>query len=263
MTLVCGIFCVGNFSFLHPLSVVPLVASMGTVGSVPAVVKGSPRATIWQAATKYYRKVVPFFVFSLLAFAFLPSIKAYAWMLRGDYNTGPLLEALMSSRTVKTAESMFLGIPYNRHDYFATGLLPVRNELILFADLGGEQVELSIPQKVGRLEEMPLHRSPLHRRFAWQWLFLALEGNAVVGAAAAPAWFKNLLQRLCDRDQTAWAAVESSPAHSRLPELERIVVQLYQYDFAEPGSRQWWTRTSYGNVSWPGLGSTRFVQQCG
>mmetsp|Transcript_108872 Transcript_108872/g.318580 ORF Transcript_108872/g.318580 Transcript_108872/m.318580 type:complete len:556 (+) Transcript_108872:58-1725(+) len=262
MTFVLGIFMSGNFAFLHPLSVVPLVASMGTAGSIPMVDKresGTPRR---HAAVRYYRTVAPALVAGMLVFAFLPSLKAYAWMLHGSYSTGPLMDPLMESRIVKEAEGMYLGIPYNRHDYFANGLLHERNELIIFADLGNDQVELSIPYKVGRLDRMPQQTSPLHRRFAWQWLFLTLSGNSVVGSAAVPAWYTRFVEKLCEGDETAWAAVEHTAVNGRLPELKRIIVQLYRYEFAEPGSRQFWTRASYGNVSWPGLGTTQLVQVC-
>mmetsp|Transcript_5839 Transcript_5839/g.16120 ORF Transcript_5839/g.16120 Transcript_5839/m.16120 type:complete len:565 (+) Transcript_5839:44-1738(+) len=258
---VTGIFVCGNFAFLHPLSVVPLVASMGLTRGTLMAKPQPPGAGILSRAKAWYRRVAPVMVLVLLAFAFLPSLRAYAWILRGSEDTGRLLRPVMDSRVVQAAADLSLGIPYQRHEYFARPL-HTRNDMVLSAQVGDEWVELDIPQKVGHPNRSPRQTSPLHRRFAWQWWFLPLGSNGVVGKAAAPGWLRSFMRRLCEGHSTAWSAVESSPAHSRLHEVRRVAVQMYSYHFAAPGTGMWWTRRSHGNVSWPLLGTTHLEIGC-
>ncbi|CAE8603080.1 unnamed protein product [Polarella glacialis] len=137
-----------------------------------------------------------------------------------------------------------------------------RDEMVLFVQIADEWVELDVPQKVGRPDRSPRQTSPLHRRFAWQWWFLPLGGSAVVGDAAAPGWLERFLVLLCDGHETAWSAVEREPMHGREAQVTRVAVQMYRYHFAKPGSGDWWTRVSHGNVSWPSLGSTHLERRC-
>jgi len=241
---------------------VPLVASLGLKRGTLMEKPQRPGGGILEAAKAWYRRVAPVMVLALLAFAFLPSLRAYAWIIHANEDTGRLLEPLMDSRVVQAAADLKLGIPYQRHEYFANPL-HIRNEMVLSAQVGDEWVELDIPFKVGRPNRSPMQTSPLHRRFAWQWWFLPLSGNGVVGQAAAPGWLVGFMQRLCEGDSTAWAAVEHSSAHSRLHEVRRVAVQMYNYHFAKPGAGVWWNRTSHGNVSWPGLGRTHLETRCG
>ena len=71
MTFVLGMFVGGNYAFLHPLSLVALVASMGIVEGVPMQKKSvSPEKAV-------YRLVMPWLTLLLLLFAFLPSLRAF------------------------------------------------------------------------------------------------------------------------------------------------------------------------------------------
>ena len=72
MIFVFGMFVGGNYAFLHPLAIVSLVASCGTVQGIPVTRKPESRPTI------LYRTLMPWVVLPLLIFAFLPSLRAYA-----------------------------------------------------------------------------------------------------------------------------------------------------------------------------------------
>jgi len=204
------------------------------------------------SAKGIYRSVAPALVLCMLAFAFIPSLRAYAWILSGSEDTGPYLEPLMASPLVQRALGMHLGIPYERHEYFANPLHS-RHEVVLSAQVGNEWLELEVPYKVGRPERRPWQTSPLHRRFAWQMWFLPLEGNSVVGGAADPAWLHRFMSHLCQGHETAWAALLYGPAHGRKAEVRRIAVQVYRYHMASPCSAAWWTREPCGNTSQPHL----------
>ena len=71
MTFVFGMFVGGNYAFLHPLAVVSLVASLGTVRGLPVTRRPSP-------ALMLYQSLMPWLLILLLLFAFLPSLRAYA-----------------------------------------------------------------------------------------------------------------------------------------------------------------------------------------
>lgn len=251
IVFVMGIFVGGNFAFLHPLSIIPLVASLGTVHGIPAVYRPGPKNKRC-SAKGIYRSVAPVLVFCMLVFAFLPSLRAYAWILSGSENTGLYLEPLMASPFVQLALDMHLGIPYERHEYFANPIHS-RHEVVFSAQVDNEWFELEVPYKVGRPERRPWQTSPLHRRFAWQMWFLPLEGNPVVGGAADPAWLHRFMSLLCHGHKTAWAALLPGPAHGRKSEVRRIAVQVYQYHMASPFSGAWWAREPCGNTSQPHL----------
>ncbi|CAJ1388838.1 unnamed protein product [Effrenium voratum] len=230
MTFVFGMFVGGNYAFLHPLAVVSLVASLGTVRGLPVTRRPSP-------ALMLYQSLMPWLLILLLLFAFLPSLRAYAWLWSGSERVG-FLEPLMQSDFVMAASGMNLGIPYNRHAYFA-GMVHDRKEMVLFADVGDGYVEMDIPYKVGSVGRAPLQTSPLHRRFAWQWWFLGLGQD--------PSWLVSFMEQLCSRSQTAWAAVENnSTVHDNLDKLKKVAVQMYQYHFSKPGSQSWWERHASG-----------------
>ena len=72
MIFVFGMFIGGNYAFLHPLAVVSLLASMGTVQGV--AVKRQPESN----AFRLYRHLLPWLLLPMLLFAFLPSLRAYA-----------------------------------------------------------------------------------------------------------------------------------------------------------------------------------------
>ena len=72
VVFVFGMFIGGNYAFLHPLSLVALVASMGTVEGVPMQRRPMP------AAKAVYRSTAPWLTILLLTYAFLPSLRAYA-----------------------------------------------------------------------------------------------------------------------------------------------------------------------------------------
>lgn len=251
IVFVMGIFVGGNFAFLHPLSIIPLVASLGTVHGIPAVHPPGPKNKRCSAKI-IYRSVAPALVLCMLVFAFLPSLRAYAWILSGSEDTGSYLEPLMASPLVQRALDMHLGIPYERHEYFANPIHS-RHEVVFSAQVGNEWFELEVPYKVGRPERRPWQTSPLHRRFAWQMWFLPLEGNPVVGGAADPAWLHRFMSLLCQGHKTAWAALLHGPAHGHKAEVRRIAVQVYQYRMASPFSAAWWTREPCGNTSKPHL----------
>jgi len=255
MFFVLGMFLSGNFAFLHPLSVVSLVASMGTVRGCPVHHQSGSAGRFLRKAKEVYRFIAAWCVLILLGFALLPSFRAYAWLCLGSENTGPFLEPLMSSYVVRAAEEMNLGIPYQRHEYFANPV-HVRNEMVLFADAGKGWVELDIPNKVGRLDRSPRQTSPLHRRFAWRWCFLGLPALPFTKNAANNAWLGVFLEQLCRREKSAWASIELSPFHDSISEVKRVKVQLYSYHFAKPGSSSWWTRESLGDGWWSALEKT-------
>jgi len=164
MTFVFGMFVGGNYAFLHPLSLVALVASMGIVGGVPMQKRSvSPEKAV-------YRLVMPWLTLLLLIFAFLPSLRAFAWLSMGNERLG-ILEPLAQSGFVRAAGQMNLGIAYNHHAYFA-GAVHMRNEMVLFADAGEGLIELDIPYKVGRLGRAPRQTSPLHRQRSFLAAFL-------------------------------------------------------------------------------------------
>jgi len=260
---VLGMFFAGNFAFLHPLTLVPLVASTATVRGAPLQLVREPAPGLRGRAKASYRRIAPWLVLVLEVFAFLPSFHAYAWLLRGDESTGSLLAPLMSSQPVLLAEAMNLGVPYQRDEYFANPV-HVRNEMVLFADVGEDGwVEVDVPYKVGRPDRAPLQTSPLHRRFAWRWWFLPLGTLGMTSTASDPAWLFTFLQRLCEGDSTMWSAVERSPVHDRLGDVRRVAVQMFNYRFAEPGGEAWWVRTSLGDQAWPRIGRTRVERSCG
>ncbi|CAE8705200.1 unnamed protein product [Polarella glacialis] len=252
MVFVLGMFIGGNYAFLHSLSVVSLVASTGTVRGIPVEDVRTPG--VFARATSWYRRIFAWLVIVLAGFVFLPSLGAYAWICTGNEATGSLLEPLMQSAVVQQASAMNLGIPYNRHAYFA-GAVHERNEVVLLADVGQGWVEMDIPYKVGRPDRSPaasivqmlkkdelIHpqqTSPLHRRFAWQWWFLGLGDD--------PTWLQLFLEKLCERHPDAWNAVERNPLHSvhdQLVNLRRVSVRMYNYRFAQPGETGlWWNRT--------------------
>jgi len=249
---VLGMFLVGNFAFLHPLSVVPVVASMGSVHGV---------LLARTETSKAYAQTSAVLIIVATAFAFLPSLEAYAWMWNNSPNTGPALQTVMSSRIVKVAADMNLGIPYQRHDYFANGLVHTRNEMALFANNGTHWLELNIPFKDGSVDRISPQTSPLHRRFAWMWWFLSLECGEICGDASRPEWFFTFLEQLCERDEVAWAALE--PGHGlSVRRVQTIAARMYSYRFAEPGQGTWWVRQMLDNVTWPGLGSTHIDKLC-
>ncbi|CAK9091739.1 unnamed protein product, partial [Durusdinium trenchii] len=72
MIFVFGMFIGGNYAFLHPLAVVSLVASVGTVHGRPVIRKPESAPKI------LYRALMPWVVLLVLLFAFLPSLRAYA-----------------------------------------------------------------------------------------------------------------------------------------------------------------------------------------
>lgn len=250
LVFVFGMFIGGNYSFLHPLSIVSLVASMGTVRGVP-VVAARRGSSPFDAAKVAYRVVAPWLLIGALVFAFLPSLRAYAWIWYGDEHAllGSRLEPLMSSQVTRAAMQMNLGIPYNHHAYFA-GAVHERNEMVLFADVGEAPakenvgpvgwVELDIPYKVGRVDRAPRHTSPLHRRFAWEWWFLALGTD--------PTWLQIFLKKLCERNEVAWAAVENSPVHGKLEHVSQVKAQMHNYHYTAVGSGDWWTRKELSEV---------------
>ena len=137
MVFVFGMFIGGNYAFLHPLAVVSLLASMGTVQGV--AVKRQPESN----ALRLYRHLLPWLVLPMLLFAFLPSLRAYApwlrgarapdmswcheaWLASGRERLG-MLEPLMQTAFVQQAQGLNLGIAYNHHAYFA-GAVHQRNE---------------------------------------------------------------------------------------------------------------------------------------
>lgn len=266
MIFVSGLFISANLAFMQPLTAVPLVASLGTVRRSPCVWK-NPRPGIRGKAIRLYRMLGPPAVLSLVIFASLPSLKAYMWMLQGNEKPGPLLEPVLSSSMARMAEDMYLGIDYQRMEFFAN---PVhsRIDVVLLVQFPGANLsdsvwtELDIPMKVGRTDRMPGQSAPLWRRFAWFWWFLPLTGNQVVGSASAPEWFQRYLELLCEGNELAWDALELGPAHGRR-DAQRVAIQLFEYKFSAPGSSDWWVRKSLGNTSWPGLGSAHVERLCG
>jgi len=251
LLFVLGMFVGGNYAFLHPLSVVALVASMGTVRGTPmaynGVYFGSPAgdtqgraAQVALTAKLWYRRVVPWLLVPLFIFAFLPSLRAYAWIANFNESTGRL-EGLMDSAFVTKARRMNLGIPYNHHAYFA-GAVHKRNEFVLFADLGDGYVELDVPFKVGRPDRHPAHTSPLHRRFAWEWWFL--------GLGADSTWLDGFMYHLCKGNKVAWNAVEHE-FHGQLANkvsgVRSVGAKIFRYHFAPRGSKTWWTRAAQNN----------------
>jgi len=250
---VSGMFLVGNFAFLHPLSVVPLVASMGSVHGIPLVRKELP---------KIYGQAAAVFIIVAVTFASLPSLEAYAWMWNSSPDRGPVLQMVMSSKIVTVAADMNLGIPYQRHDYFANALVHTRNEVALFADTGTEWLELNIPFKDGSVDRISPQTSPLHRRFAWAWWFLSLECGEICGNASRPEWMFRFLEKLCEGDEVAWAALELRLQPAVRTRVRRIAARVYSYRFAKPGDGAWWVRHMLDNVTWPGLGSTHIDKLC-
>ena len=79
VAFVFGMFIGGNYAFLHPLSVVALVASMATMEGIPMRKQSQdPEVAAAAPLTACYRAVAPWALLPLLLFAFLPSLRAYA-----------------------------------------------------------------------------------------------------------------------------------------------------------------------------------------
>jgi len=250
-TFVIGMAVGGNYAFLHPLAVVALVASMGTVRGAAVQTLHHPTGGSLDLdfAKVWYRRIAPWIVMAALAFSFIPSLRAYAWLRNEDETVPAALAPLMRTEVAHWAEEMNLGIPYNHHAYFA-GAVHQRNEMVLFADLGdGHPVELDVPCKVGRVDRAPCITSPLHRRFAWQWWFLGLGSN--------PSWMELFLEKLCQHDADAWGSLELSGFHHQLTKVKRVYAHMHSYHFSKRGSAVWWDRKPLMS-SW----RTYFEQVC-
>lgn len=174
-------------------------------------------------------------------------------MLNSSPDVGPSLQPLMSSPIVRAAADLNLGIAYQRQDYFANGLVHTRNIVVILAEVDGQWVELNIPFKDGDVTRINSQTSPLHRRFAWMWWFLALECGDICGSASSPVWFLNFLDKLCEKDAVAWAAVDHGLRHDQLSRVRQVVSRVYSYRFAKPGMGVWWNRDMMANSTWPGL----------
>lgn len=252
LAFVGGMFLVGNFAFLHPLSIVAVVASMGSVHSIPLESRGKPQI---------YGQMAAVLIISAVIFAFLPSLQSYSWMWNNTSDVGPALRPIMSSKLVTMAADMNLGIPYQRHDYFAHALVHTRNEIVLFADTETEWLELNIPFKDGPVDRISPQTSPVHRRFAWMWWFLSLECGEICGGASRPKWFFTFLDKLCEKNNVAWAALEPRHGPAVPAKVRRITARMYSYRFAKPGQGAWWTRQMFENVSWPAFGGSTHIEK--
>lgn len=73
---VFGMFVGGNYAFLHPLAIVSLIASMGTVQGGAVITKRESKAMMM------YRSLMPWLVLPVLLFAFLPSLRAFVARLK-------------------------------------------------------------------------------------------------------------------------------------------------------------------------------------
>jgi len=247
MVFVCGMFVSGNYAFLHVLSLVPLLACMSTVHGQPlaASVQKGIAGQVYSA----YRLLAPFVVLFLCLLAFLPSLQAYAWLTTGSEYGWPMIGSVMQLKFVQQASSLHLGIPYNRHAYFA-GAVHSRNEVVLFGDFGGGWIELDIPYKVGRESRRPAHTAPLHRRFAWEWWFLEL--------GEEPDWLFDFMNHLCAGNPVAWNAIEAPwPAGVDPAKMRRVGVRSYNYHFTTIGGNgtwwpeAWWTRQDVDGLTPP------------
>lgn len=231
---VLGMFTTGNYAFLHPLSLVAVVASLGTVRGLPAECKEPSGLGAFSVVRLWYRRIVPVIVIALSVFAFLPSIRAYSWLMYDDEFHFSFSSRVEMWSITRRARRLNLGIPYNHHAYFA-GAVHTRDEVVVFADVGGDDlVELDIPCKVGSVDRAPCITSPLHRRFAWEWWFIPLGSD--------DSWMQEFLVKLCAKDAGAWGALETNPAQGRLDQLKSVHTRMFRYHFSPKGSKDWWTR---------------------
>lgn len=61
--------------------------------------------------------------------------------------------------------------------------------------------------------------------------------------AGAP-WAVNLARKLLEGDAAALSLLARAPSERRPPKFVRAV--LYEYEYAPPGSKQWWIRSPLG-----------------
>mmetsp|Transcript_34816 Transcript_34816/g.81286 ORF Transcript_34816/g.81286 Transcript_34816/m.81286 type:complete len:645 (-) Transcript_34816:91-2025(-) len=244
LTFLIGMFSSGNYAFLHILSAVPLLVCLATVRRTPAI-RVTSEATMLNSMSTAYHLMAPLAVVALCIFAFLPSLQAYAWIATGTEFGWPSIGPLMSTSVVQQASSLHVGIPYNRHAYFA-GAVHSRNEIVLFGDFGQGWVELDIPYKVGREDRRPRQTSPLHRRFAWQWWFLELGDD--------PEWLFDFMRHLCVGTKVAWNAIESPLPDGVDPDkMKRVSIKAFNFHFTLPGEDAWWPQKWWSRKEAEGL----------
>merc|ERR1719195_1644790 len=239
ISLLLGMWVSGNYAFLHPLSMVGLLASCGTARCVPVMHRNVSSLGLW------YRRVAPWAVIIFAVVALLPSWNTVTFLLHENalhsrWLGGRLLgwgravqDVLDRQYVVEQARSFNLGMDHYNYAYFA-GAVESRSEWVLTAQVLGKWVEVDVPCKVGSVDRAPCLTSPLHRRFAWQLWYPF--GEQMFD-------FDRYFEMLCSGDPVAWDSLEWSPAHVHKGNVTAIAKQTYDYEFTGSGEAGWWKRT--------------------
>jgi len=235
--LLIGMFVSGNYAFLHPLSLVCLLASCGTARCVPMVRRDRGFFLPW------YRLVTAWVVIVLAVFAVLPGCSTLQWILAEEADTignvwsnglWPVTTWIKHQPFVEAAATMNLGMDHFRYAYFA-GAVESREEYVYTAQLGDEWVEFDVPCKVGSVDRSPCITSPLHRRFAWQLWFPFGDGMFD---------YYGFFEKICKKDEVFLRALEMGALEEGLKkhELKAVAKQAFSYHFTQHGEQGWWTR---------------------
>jgi len=234
ISLLLGMWVSGNYAFLHPLSMVGLLASCGTARCVPVMNRNTSSLGLW------YRRIVPWAVVIFAVVALLPSWNTVSFILDYKYpgshiqGWGKAVHGFLNRQyVVQQARSFNLGMDHYNYAYFA-GAVESRSEWVLTVQVSGKWLEVDVPCKVGSVDRAPCFTSPLHRRFAWQLWFPF--GEQMFD-------FQRFFELLCNGDAVAWASLEWSPALQHIGNVTAIAKQAFDYQFTGSGHADWWTRT--------------------
>ena len=140
-----------------------------------------------------------------------------------------------------------------------------RNELVILgtdADVPSAAArwkEYELPCKPGDPGRAPCFVAPYHLRLDWQIWFAAM------GRPEQAPWLVHLLYQLLAGEPDATRLLAGNPFPERPPRFVRV--DLYRYQFTEPGQPGWWRRTLIGpwlpplSLDDPGL--LRFIRAYG
>lgn len=151
------------------------------------------------------------------------------------------LENLLGTRQKMNAS-------YNRlhlvNSYGAFGTVhQKRHEIIIegTADAPGPHAKwkaYEFPCKPGRLDRPPCFVTPYHHRLQWQMWFASFSGPH------EQPWLPHLVYKLLHGSSSVLPLLETNPFPNDPPRAIRI--RLFEYEFADWGSTDWWRRSYVG-----------------